>query len=292
MKYIIAGDLMVDVVTVLHDAEIHYGDDNRATVELHGGGAAANVASWMGRSGLHPHFYCAIGDDIIGHALIADLKHVGVDVHATHIDGPTGAVVALVHLDGERTMFPSSEANGALPENALDGVVREGDHVHLSGYVLLRDNSRAKALHYLKVAKDAGATVSMDPASARLIEVMGAQRALEAMRGVDLLIANEAEAMMLTGARDPESAARGLADHFPTAIVKLGPDGACAWADGVLVSRPAIKSVVIDTVGAGDAFAAGAIPVWKDRAHIADVLDAGNLFGHRAVEQRGARPLP
>ena len=121
-------------------------DTTGVTVELHGGGAAANVASWMGRAGHHPHFYCAIGDDIIGHALVADLQHVGVDVHATHTAGPTGAVVALVHPDGERTMFPSSEANGGLSMSGLDGVVHPGDHVHLSGYVLLRENSRAKAL--------------------------------------------------------------------------------------------------------------------------------------------------
>jgi len=292
VKYIIAGDLMVDVVTVLHDTEIHFGDDNRATVELHGGGAAANVASWMGRAGHHPHFYCAIGDDIIGHALVADLQHVGVDVHATHTAGPTGAVVALVHPDGERTMFPSSEANGGLSMSGLDGVVHPGDHVHLSGYVLLRENSRAKALHYIEVAKAAGATVSMDPASARLIDVMGAKFALQSMQGVDLLIANEAEAMTLTETRHPHSAAQSLADHFPTAIVKLGPDGACVWHEGVLISRPAVKSVVVDTVGAGDAVCAGAIPAWKTGRQIEDVLEAGNLFGHRAVEQRGARPLP
>lgn len=292
MKYIVAGDLMVDVVTILHDAEIHYGDDNRATVEMHGGGAAANVASWMGRAGHRPHFYCAIGDDIIGHALVSDLQHVGVDVHATHTAGPTGAVVALVHLDGERTMFPSSEANGGLPMAGLDGVVHEGDHVHLSGYVLLRENSRAKALHYIDVARSAGASVSLDPASARLIEVMGPSFALRSMRGVDLLIANEAEAMTLSGTADPQAAARSLAEHFPTAIVKLGPDGACAWSDGMLIARPAVKSVVVDTVGAGDAFAAGAIPAWKEARPIEDVLEAGNLFGHRAVEQRGARPLP
>lgn len=289
MKFYIVGDLMIDVVTVLQDSAIHFGDDNRATVEIHGGGAAANVAAWMGSH--HPEFHCVIGNDVLGHALVADLEANGVIVKPIIGIGPTGAVVALVHRDGERTMFPSTGANAGLRSDVLDGRLDAGDHVHLSGYLLLRDHTRDIALHLISTAKRSGATVSLDPASARLIDVMGADNALRAMEGVDLLIGNEAEAMMLTGAATASDAAFLLSRHFATGIVKLGAEGACAVADGVLVTRAAIPSTVVDTVGAGDAFAAGAIPVWKAGHSLADVLDAGNLLGHRAVEQRGARPL-
>lgn len=289
MTYIIVGDLMVDVVAVLQDSAIHFGDDNRAIVEMHGGGAAANVAAWMGP--LQPEFHCVIGNDVLGHALVEDLRRNGVDVHPTIGTAPTGAVVALVHRDGERTMFPSTGANAGLSAAVLEGRVHDGDHVHISGYLLLREHTRHTALQLIRDAKAAGATVSMDPASARLIDVMGADAALDAMAGVDLILGNESEAMMLSGAATPSVAAHALARRFPAAIVKLGAAGACAVVDGELITSPAIDSDVVDTVGAGDAFAAGAIPAWKQRHSIADVLAAGNLFGHRAVEQRGARPL-
>lgn len=289
MKFSIVGDLMVDVVTVLQDASIHFGDDNRATVEIHGGGAAANVAAWMGS--LNPEFHCVIGDDVLGRALVADLEATGVVVKPIIGSTPTGAVVALVHRDGERTMFPSTGANAGLRADVLDGRIDPGDHVHLSGYLLLREHTRDTALHLISIAKRAGATVSLDPASARLIDVMGAEVALWAMQGVDLLIGNESEAMMLTGTATASDAAFVLSRNFATAIVKLGADGACAVVDGELVTRAAIPSTVVDTVGAGDAFAAGAIPAWKASKPIADILDAGNLLGHRAVEQRGARPV-
>ena len=289
MKYIIVGDLMVDVVTVLQDSTIHFGDDNRATVEIHGGGAAANVAAWMGS--LQPEFHCVVGDDVLGRALVSDLEATGVRVHPIIGTAPTGAVVALVHRDGERTMFPSTGANAGLKPDVLDGRVTAGDHVHLSGYLLLREHTRATALALIAAAKNAGATVSMDPASARLIDLMGAAAARSAMQGVDLLIGNEAEAMMLVGADTPSAAAFMLSDIFPTALVKLGAGGACSVVDGELVTRPAIPSSVVDTVGAGDAFAAGAIPAWKESKSMTEILDAGNLLGHRAVEQRGARPL-
>lgn len=281
---------MVDIVTILEDTDIHYGDDNRALVEMQGGGAAANVTAWLAVAGHRPTLYCAVGDDVIGHALVEDLERCGAIVRATRTEQPTGAVVALVHPNGERTMFPSATANFGLPATVLDAALLPHDHLHVSGYLLLREHTRAAALQYVSTARAVGASVSIDPASARLIEVMGASAALGTMRGADLLIANELEAMALTGTQTHEEAARRLADDFPTAIVKLGSHGACVWSEGELITVPAIPSDVVDTVGAGDAFAAGAIPAWKHGEPLQTVLEAGNAYGHLAVEQRGARP--
>lgn len=289
MRFLIAGDLMVDVLTFLED-DIRYGDDNRATIEFAGGGVSANVAAWMAEAGEEPILHCAVGDDVLGQVLVHDLERQGVVVKAVRVAGPTGAVVALVHPDGERTMFPSAGANAQLPMNVIDLEVEPGDHVHVSGYFILREYSRAAALHYIAVARERGATVSLDPASARLIEVMGAQAVLDALRGVDLLICNEIESMALTGASTHAEAARLLAAHFPTAIVKLGADGACTWSDGRLITAAAIPAEVVSTVGAGDAFDAAAIVTWKRGEPIEAVLAAGNHNGHLVVQQRGARP--
>lgn len=289
MTFLIAGDLMVDVLTFLQD-DIRFGDDNRATIEFAGGGVSANVAAWMAVAGERPVLHCAVGNDVMGHGLVRELELQGVTVKAVQTDGPTGAVVALVHPNGERTMFPSAGANAQLPMDVIDLEVVAGDHVHVSGYFILRDYSRAAALHYIAVARAAGATVSLDPASARLIEVMGADAVLQALRGVDLMICNENESMALSGAATHEEAARILAGHFPTAIVKLGADGACSWVDGRLVTAAAIPSQVVSTVGAGDAFDAAAIIAWKRGKTIEQVLAAGNHNGHLVVQQRGARP--
>lgn len=289
MRFLIAGDVMVDVLTFLQD-DIRYGDDNRASIEFAGGGVSANVAAWMAVAGEHPVLHCAVGEDVVGQALISDLERQGVEVKAVRTAGPTGAVVALVHPNGERTMFPSAGANAELPMDIIDLEVEPGDHVHVSGYFILREYSRTAALHYIAVAREHGATVSLDPASARLIEVMGAEAVLQALRGVDLLICNELESMALTGATTHEEAARRLAAVFPTAIVKLGADGACCWTDGRLVTAAAIPATVVSTVGAGDAFDAAAILAWKHGKPIEDVLAAGNYNGHLVVQQRGARP--
>lgn len=290
MNFVLIGDLMVDIVTILQDADIHYGDDNRARVEIHGGGAAANVTAWMAVAGHHPTLHCVVGDDVIGHGLVAELESNGATVRATYSDQPTSAVVALVHPNGERTMFPSASANFGLPANALDAALLPGDHLHVSGYLLLRAHTRDAGMQYIRTAKALGATVSLDPASARLIQLMGADAALAAMRDVDLLIGNELEAIALTNAPDARTAVEMLGRRFPTAIVKLGPDGCATWVDGEYLHQPALPTEVIDTVGAGDAFAAGAIVAWKQGSTVPEILAAGNSFGRSAVQQRGARP--
>ncbi len=290
MRYIIAGDLMVDVLTFLED-DITFGDDNRASVEFAGGGVSANVAAWMTVAGERPVLHCAIGNDVIGDALVADLVRQGVDVRVVRTSGPTGAVVALVHPNGERTMFPSAGANTDLPLDVIDLEVQPGDHVHVSGYFLLREHSRPAALHYIATARASGASVSLDPASARLIEVMGPEAVLTAMADIDLVICNEHEAMALTGTTTHEQAAQDLAARFPLAIVKLGADGACVWQHDHLITVPAVPSDVISTLGAGDAFDAAAIVAWKRGLPITDILAAGNHNGHLVVQQRGARPI-
>ena len=76
--------------------------------------------------------------------------------------------------------------------------------------------------------------------------------------GVDLLFANEDEALQLTGRADPDSALTELAAKVDTLVVTRGAEGATAIEHGERISIPAAPvAQVVDTTGAGDLFAAG-----------------------------------
>ena len=76
--------------------------------------------------------------------------------------------------------------------------------------------------------------------------------------GVDLLFANEDEALQLTGRADLKDALTELSIKVPTLVVTKGPEGAIAIENGERISIPAAPvSEVVDTTGAGDLFAAG-----------------------------------
>jgi len=134
-------------------------------------------------------------------------------------------------------------------------------------------------------------TVSVDPSSAAPLAELGAALFLSMTRGVDLLLANRDEAAVLAETSDPHLAAQQLGDTYREVVVKLGADGAM-WQQGFIgASAPAERGVeVVDTTGAGDAFAAGFLASWLLHPEPETALAAGCRLAARAVSKVGARP--
>ena len=130
-------------------------------------------------------------------------------------------------------------------------------------------------------------TVSVDPSSSALLSA----EFLDWADCAGLLLPNASEAHALTGDSDPERAARALAERFGEVVVTLGPAGAL-WTDGDAVLRAAAEPVaeVVDSTGAGDAFAAGLLSARVAGMSTAEALAAGCRLAARAVTQSGARP--
>jgi ribokinase len=257
MTLVVLGDLMVDVVTRM-SGPLARGSDTQAAIAVHGGGSGANVAAWAAWLGTPVVLACRVGDDERGRAAVAQLR--GVDVRAAvDPERPTGTCVVLVEPGGERTMLPDPGANdGPLPE------VESGDRLHVAGYALLRDGPRASALAAIERARAAGVPVSVDPSSWALLRP-------GAIPPVDLLLPNAEEAARVAGGE---------------LVVKLGAAGA-RWGD---VQVPAEPVGVVDTTGAGDAFAAGLLSALLAGADRREALEAGCRVAARAVAQVGARP--
>jgi ribokinase len=236
-----------------------------------------------------------VGADPLGDVAVAALAGVALAVERDP-ERPTGTCIVLVHPGGERTMIPDAGANDALELAELPA----GEHLHLTGYGLLRRGSRPAMLRALELARERGMTVSVDPSSAAPLAAEPAF--LDRIAGAALLLPNADEARVLTGEPDPERAARALARRVRSSsasrrgtadsavVVTLGAEGAL-WSDGERVLRaPAVAGHVVDTTGAGDAFAAGLLAARAGGAEPAEQLAAGCELAARAVGVRGARP--
>ncbi|MHB1165141.1 MAG: carbohydrate kinase family protein [Candidatus Nanopelagicales bacterium] len=286
------GDVMLDV-TARISSPLAYASDTPAIVSMQAGGSAANTAGWLAASGHHPAFVGRIGDDDPGSSAREALAARGVEAHLAVSPGrSTGVCIVIVDARGERTMLPDPGANADLRAEDLDAArVAAGDHLHLSGYVLLNPACAAAGLAILDRARQAGATTSLDPSSAAPLRAgAGAMRA--AMTLVDLVIANEEEAEALTGEQDPGAALAALAGLVPVAVVKRGAAGAMARSGSEYVSAPAFAATVVDTTGAGDSFAAGFLPAWTAGLGLAAALAAGLDLASVAVGRVGAGPPP
>ncbi|HEU4346177.1 MAG TPA: carbohydrate kinase family protein [Actinoplanes sp.] len=289
MTVVVVGDLVTDVV-VVHDGPIETGTDTPATITSHGGGQGGNTAAWLAYAGSAVTLVAAVGDDLSGRERIAELEAAGVRCAVrAHEHATTGTVVVLATAD-ERTLITDPGACLLLDPADVTGAIQDtthATHLHLSGYPLLNEGSRAGALAALAAARDRGLTISVDAASAAPLRRVGSPAFLDWVRGIDLLLCNADEARVLAVG----GGAAALSHVARNVVVKLGPDGA-VWhgRDGALRLGTSSRVPMKDPTGAGDAFAAGLLTAWLSGSSPEEALKAGAALGAEAVVRAGGRP--
>ncbi len=292
-EIVVVGDLVTDVV-VVHDGVIETGTDTRAAITHAGGGQGANTAAWLAHAGAPVTLVAAVGDDAAGRERVAELRAAGVHCAVrAHAGAVTGTVVVLASAD-ERTLVTDPGACLLLDPADVRAAIAAATgavHLHLSGYVLLNEESRPAGLAALAAARERGLTISVDAASAAPLRAVGADAFLTWVRATDLLLCNSDEAAVLAGPGSAAGQAAILARCARTVVVKSGGDGAL-WhgADGVVRSGTSVRVPMTDPTGAGDAFAAGLLAAWCSGSSPDEALTAGAALGAAAVSRVGGRP--
>ncbi|KOT29204.1 sugar kinase [Streptomyces caelestis] len=291
---LVVGDVITDVVA-RHRGPLAPGTDTAAAIRTVPGGAGANVACWAARrDGTEVRLLGRVGEDAAAwHE--RELAACGVRPLLV-VDGqaPTGTVICLV--DGgaaaERTFLTDSGASlrlgpGDWSDALLDGVAR----LHLSGYLLFTEPSRALVAVASRAARARGVPVSLDPASRGFLVRLGADRFLSLVEDVDVLLPSRDEACLLTGASDAADAAARLSLRVPLVVAKQGAEGALLARSGEVYARvPAVSAAPRDTTGAGDAFTGAFLAALLAGAGPEQATREGCRAGAQAVEHIGGRP--
>ncbi|MHB9862604.1 carbohydrate kinase family protein [Streptomyces sp. YIM S03343] len=291
---LVVGDVVTDVVA-RHRGPLAPGTDTATAVRTLPGGAGANVACWAA---------CAGCPDVrllgrVGTEAAAwherELTATGVHPHlVVDPSAATGTVICLVDTGAaaERTFLTDSGASLRLePADWSDGLLDGVARLHLSGYLLFAESSRALAEVALKAAHARGIPVSLDPASTGFLAELGTDAFLAFAAGLDLLLPSRDEACLLTGLPDGAAAAAELSRHVPLVVAKQGAEGALVARSGEVAARvPAPPAVPRDTTGAGDAFTGAFLAALLAGAAPEAAAAEGCRAGARAVEQVGGRP--
>lgn len=295
-RVVVVGDLMTDAIARAATALVR-GSDTPAAVTMHGGGSGANVAAWLAVEGGNVAFVGRRGTDITGRNRDMELMGYGVDARLVmDPDRPTGTCVILVTHRGDRTMLSDPGANAALCfEDLPKDLFGPNVHLHLSGYTVLNEGSRPAALAALDLARQQRMTVSVDASSVAPLERVGPEAFLAWTTGAKLCLANLDQARVLTGASDPEEAARVLTTRYPQVVIKLGAEGAM-WCTAdrrapVRVPAEPLKEEIVDGTGGGDAFCAGFLGPWLASKAPEDALASGCRLAVQALGHIGARPI-
>ena len=248
MQLATLGDVMLDVIVRL-DEPLAPGGDVRAATRAGAGGQAANVAAWAVSLGAEARCIAKRGDDATGELVARELAARGVELVGPVVAGATGVVVSIVGAGGERSLASDRGVAPSLEPSELDAAWLDCDVVHVSGYALLREPVSDAARLAATIARDRGARVSVDVAAWTEIRAFGPVRFRELIDVVapDVLFATEAEWEMLGGAYL----------SAPTGVIKRGPRGVTIVTEDARLDLSPIDAEVVDTTGAGDAFAAG-----------------------------------
>ena len=290
-RVLVVGDVMTDVI-VVPEGPIVKGSDRRATVRSRPGGSGANQAVWLGAMGADVAFAARVG--------FADkstyenyFRGLGVvPILAADREQPSGVLVTIVDPDGERSFLTDRGANlnlcaADLPQNLLDDL----GLVLVSGYSFFAPGPREAVRALLAAARAREVTVAVDPASVGFLLEVGPAQFLDWTRGASAIFANDSEAEALTGLSSTEAQVRRLGEHYDTVVIKRGRLGAALGGrDGIRIEMPAQDVTVVDSTGAGDAFAAGFVAARLAGEDEAAALGKAIAAGARAVQSIGGQP--
>jgi len=277
-------------------------DDAPGPFEAHHGGAPANVAALLARSGIPTSLIGGLGEDRWGLWLRAGLESEGVDTAwlATVERVRTPVAVITFDLEGEPSfdvhgedVGPAFEACSPDLERALDA---SGSLV-IGGNTMVGETEREVTRRAVDLARQRGLPVLLDPnhrPGRWDCQEDAVRYSRELIERSDVVKANRAEAELLTGLDDPTDAAYALVELGATLVVITdGP--------GEIVARGAVEASfcpkpveMISPLGAGDAFMAGLVAglargEW-DLSRADELLPAASEEARLACLSWGPRP--
>lgn len=255
------------------------------------GGSVANSIAAFAQLGGPAALMAVLGGDEWGRFYVEECDAMGVTFAGAQVEeGATGTCLSMVTPDAERTMRTCLAASGLLgPEHVREDVLGESEWLFVEGYPFSNpDRGQRGALAAVQAAKRRGARVALTCSDAWVIE--GNRDALlEALSVVDLLFANEIEAMTLTQTTSVEEAFRQLKGMVPGAAVTRGAQGAWVWFGGeeVRVASPSVEAV--DATGAGDMFAGALLYGLTHGYSLEEAALRACFMASRIITQVGAR---
>ncbi|MBX3605638.1 MAG: sugar kinase [Piscinibacter sp.] len=263
------------------------------------GGAETNVAVGLARLGLKVAWVSRLGADSFGARIRATLAAEGVDCSAVAEDParPTGFMLksrALAGADPVVEYFRRGSAASALSRADLDEPrFLAARHLHVTGITpALSPSCAALVERAMRLMRAAGRTVSFDPNLRPRLwpsrEAMAEH--LNRLAGLaDWVLPGIAEGRTLTGLDTPEQIAAFYRERGAAAVVvKLGAEGAY-WSSAEGEGRvPGVRvEQVVDTVGAGDAFAVGVLSGRLEGLDWPATLARANWIGAQAIQVVG-----
>lgn len=257
------------------------------------GGSAANTCAVAAALGARVGFLGKVAGDTLGTVFAHDIRAAGVHFPTPPLAGgaPTARCLILVTPDGQRTMNTYLGACVSFGEADVDEAeVARAGIVYLEGYLFDPPAAQAAFRKAARAARAAGRQVAIT-----LSDPFCVGRHRDAFldfvkRDADILFANEAEVTALYGTEGFEEAAAQAARDVAIAALTRSEHGSVILSGGARIAVPAAPATVVDTTGAGDAYAAGFLAAHARGLGLAQAGRWGSVAAAEVIGHYGARP--
>ena len=257
------------------------------------GGSAANTIIALAQMGARTHLDCRVSNDMTGQVFARDLHDSGVN---SNLDfkplpaGITGKCLVFVTPDADRTMNTFLGVSAELDTDDIDTeAIKISEYIYIEGYLASADNTRDAAIEARRIAESHDIKTSLTLSDPNMVKFF--RESIEAMIGdrVDLLFANEDEAMELAATDNLDEAVQLFKKISRSFAITRGKDGALLF-DGVALIEVQSKPVqAIDTLGAGDMFAGAFLYGLSEGMSFHQAGDLASLASAKIVTQFGPR---
>ena len=305
------GNAMVDVVARVEDSflsrhDMHKGAmmliDAAAAESLYAampagteisGGSAGNTCAVAAALGARVAYLGKVADDQLGGVFAHDMRAMGVHFPSAPLSGgaPTARCLIVVTPDGQRTMNTFLGACVTFGEADVDeDLVASAAVTYLEGYLFDPPAAQAAFRRAAAAAHRAGRQVALSLSDAFCVDRHRAAFRDLVSGHVDILFANETEITSLYEKNSFEEAAEAARADVRLAALTRSEAGSVILhgAETVMISAESAK--VVDTTGAGDAYAAGFLAGWTRGESLRVAGRMGSLAAAEVISHYGARP--
>ncbi len=289
------GELLIDMIADIPGKSL----ESQTSFKRFAGGAPANFAVGVQRLGLTSGLITKVGADFFGRYLIKTLKNERVDISQIKKTKDYKTALAFVGLDEEKTpsfsFYRSPCADIMLKEQEIDENYIKSAKLLMCGTVSLADEpARSAIFKAIYYAKKNGLQVACDPNLRDDLWHFKDPREyiFKVLKDTDIFLPSISEVEFITGEKG-EKALESILDLGPSIVgITQGKKGSTILTKDEKFFAPSYNVDVVDTTGAGDAYAAGLITGLLTNKTLEEILYFANAVSALKITREGAMNTP
>ncbi|NOX71903.1 MAG: adenosine kinase [Candidatus Micrarchaeota archaeon] len=283
----VIGDTFFDIVIKMTNSYIAGGS---YTPEMKfSAGGLANVAVWAARNGAETAFCGYVGRDALGKAYEEDIHNEKVEPYILVAKNERTGLCVSLSSGAERTMFVRRGANDSLSIDEIMKRIPDAKFYYFAGYSFGNRETGKKVKEIIRTLHEKNARIIFNIGASNLVSENESDF-VDIAHMSDILIMNEDEAMSFAKKENLSEVIDELKSINVKFIITRGEKGSVSF-DGKNEYAIEVKRVenVIDTTGAGDAFAGGFLAGISKGIEFKDAIALGHETAAKAIERMGAR---